>query len=64
MWYAFMGITAYGFPFAALRRFVTIIALKTLKEFSEISSKSQTEVKVPVTTDEIASNKKNEGVKG
>ena len=40
LWYAFMGITGYGFPFATMRNFIKMIALRTLKDFHDISIKS------------------------
>lgn len=33
-----VGIASYGFPFAAVRRFVSHVALTTLREFSTIAS--------------------------
>jgi hypothetical protein len=39
LWHAIIGIVSYGFPFAAIRQFVQIIALKTLQEFADISLK-------------------------
>lgn len=36
-WYSFIGIVAYGFPFAAIREFIKRMALKTLREFADIS---------------------------
>lgn len=39
-WYAAMGIAAYGFPFEALRSFVKIVALKSIKEFSEVLARA------------------------
>jgi hypothetical protein len=35
--YSWLGILSYGFPFVALRRTVTRIALNSLKEFASIS---------------------------
>lgn len=35
--YGLLGITSYGFPFAAIRRLVTRIALGTLREFATIT---------------------------
>jgi hypothetical protein len=40
LWYAIMGIAGYGFPFAAIKNFITKLALKTLKEFAEIATKA------------------------
>jgi hypothetical protein len=37
--YAIIGIASYGFPFAAIRRAITRVALKTLQEFAAISNK-------------------------
>jgi hypothetical protein len=33
---ALLGVISYGFPFAAVRRIVTVIALNTLREFAAI----------------------------
>lgn len=35
-WYGAIGLIAYGFPFLAVRRIITRIALKTLQEFTNI----------------------------
>lgn len=37
---ALLGTISYGFPFAALRRFVTKVALETLKKFAETAIQS------------------------
>lgn len=37
---ALLGTISYGFPFATLRRFVTKVALETLKKFAEITIQS------------------------
>jgi len=37
---ALLGTISYGFPFAALRRFVTKVALETLKKFAEVTIQS------------------------
>lgn len=34
--YAGLGIISYGFPFAALRKIVTTVALNTLREFASL----------------------------
>jgi hypothetical protein len=36
VFYALLGLISYGFPFAALRRFITRMALRTLREFASI----------------------------
>ena len=33
---ALIGVVSYGFPFTAVRRIVTIVALNTLREFANI----------------------------
>jgi hypothetical protein len=41
--YALLGILSYGFPFAAVRRLITQIAMKTLREFASIAIKETRE---------------------
>ena len=43
LWYAVMGVIGYGFPFGLFREVVRRIALKTLREFSEIAAKADTQ---------------------
>jgi hypothetical protein len=35
--HALFGVVSYGFPFAAVRKFVTNVALNTIKEFGDIT---------------------------
>lgn len=37
--YGLLGVASYGFPFLAVRRLVTRMALQTLKEFASIADK-------------------------
>lgn len=37
--YAAMGVTSYGFPFIAIKKMVTTVALNTLREFAELTTK-------------------------
>jgi hypothetical protein len=39
--YGLLGIVSYGFPFAALRRWVTLVALNTLTNFAKVLDESQ-----------------------
>lgn len=36
--YALVGLVSYGFPFAAVRRIATTVALNTLKEFATLKN--------------------------
>lgn len=36
-WYSLVGIVSYGFPFAAIKKAITEMALATLKEYEEIT---------------------------
>jgi hypothetical protein len=40
-WYGVIGVIAYGFPFATIRRVVTKMALNTLKEFALLTQKNE-----------------------
>ena len=43
LWYAVLGIAAYGFPFASVRGFIKMMALRTLRGFAEIVNKADQE---------------------
>lgn len=45
--YSILGIVSYGFPFAAIRQYVTRIALKALQEFANIIRESDSETQTP-----------------
>jgi len=36
-WYTLTGVISYGFPFAAIRKAITEMALATLKEYAAIA---------------------------
>jgi len=53
--YALVGLVSYGFPFAAVRKIVTNVALNTLKEFANLQNydaASNTPGNLPAPLDE------------